>query len=499
MADVSIVKLKVRRGTNEQRRSIILDQGEIGYTLDTRRLYVGDGASVGGRAVSNLNYGPFTLDSSLGSIDGLEVGDIGYANNKLYILSGDNGNYNETLSGFAYIGPVPGATLDFGANNTIIIAKSSVNTSEFANEIFGDGIIKVGEGFAVNYSTVFMENSANFISIKQNSIGAREISNTALGAGISGGNGFVVRVNADPTQFEFDVNDRLYLANLGTHTTKYSSFDPYSIGPGLVLNENTQQLEALFKGVDSSLTRSSSGVVGIANGFSTNVSDTSGVEFPFLNVSNGIINGMASSIYDVVTATGLSGANSGNDVPVGTILPHARAFTVIPDGYLLCDGNIYSSTVDSDYRELYDVIGNRYDTTNGLPSPGGNFFRVPALTGGNVLLYGSDAGAPDSTTYYISGDTLDDGTASLSAQGFNFIIRYSSQEGNNELFNGAPNQVSRGYQGMYNQKVYEALDCQGATTRLSSAGFIRFALSGSGRRPGCTEPFDRFAIPVFNW
>ena len=53
MADVSIVKLKVRRGTNEQRRSIILDQGELGYTLDTRRLYIGDGASVGGRVVGN--------------------------------------------------------------------------------------------------------------------------------------------------------------------------------------------------------------------------------------------------------------------------------------------------------------------------------------------------------------------------------------------------------------------------------------------------------------
>jgi hypothetical protein len=33
------------------------------------------------------------------------------------------------------------------------------------------------------------------------------------------------------------------------------------------------------------------------------------------------------------------------------------------------------------------------------------FFRVPLLTGGNVLLYGSDAGAPDSTTYYLSGET----------------------------------------------------------------------------------------------
>jgi hypothetical protein len=499
MADVSIVKLKVRRGTDEQRRSIILDQGELGYTLDTRRLYVGDGASVGGRAVSNINYGPFTLDSSL-NINGVEIGDIGYANNKLYILSGTN--TNDTLSGWAYIGPTPGETVDFGVNNTIIVAKSSINTSEFTNTIYGDGITKVGDQFAVDTSSVYFTLSDGKIILKDSSITSNVIATAALSSGLSGGGGVPVSVYADTGEdgaFEFDVNGKLLLKGTGSENVMFSSFAPGSIGDGLVLNADTQKLEALFKGVDSSLTRSSSGVVGIANGFSTNASSTSGNEWPFVNVTNGIINGMASSIYDVVTATGLSGASSGNDVPIGTILPHARAFTIIPDGYLLCDGNIYSSTVDSNYRDLYNVIGNRYDTTNGLPSPGGNFFRVPALTGGNVLMYGSDAGAPDSTTYYLSGDTLDDGTASLSAQGFNFIIRYSLAEGNNELFNGAPNQVSRGYQGVYNQKVYEALDCQGVTTRLSSAGFIRFALSGTGRRPGCTEPFDRFAIPVFNW
>ena len=104
MADVSIVKLK----------------GELGYTLDTRRLYVGDGASVGGRAVNNFTYGPFALDSNL-NIEGAELGDIGYANGKLYVLSGTN--INDTLSGWAYIGPVPGSTLDFGPNNTLIVAK----------------------------------------------------------------------------------------------------------------------------------------------------------------------------------------------------------------------------------------------------------------------------------------------------------------------------------------------------------------------------------------
>ena len=495
MADVSIVKLKVRRGTNEQRRSIVLDQGELGYTLDTRRLYVGDGASVGGRIISNLGYGPFNLDASLGGIEGLEVGDLGYANNKLYILSGTN--YNASLSGFAYIGPVPGSTTDFGSNNTLIVAKSSLDSSEFASSIFGDGIAKVGDTIAVDSSTVFFQISDTKISIKQNVIGEREILSTALSSGLSGGDGKPIVVTADTGQFQFGPTGVLQLKGTGSKTVMFSSFDPYSIGAGLQLNSSTEQLEALFQQVDSSLTLSNSGILSLANGYTTNSSDTSGSEFPFLNISNGIINGMASSIYDVVTATGLSGANSGSDVPVGTILPHARAFTVIPDGYLLCDGNIYDSTVDSNYRELYDVIGNRYDTTNGYPSPGGNFFRVPQLTGGNVLLYGSDAGAPDSTTYYLSGDTVDDGTASLSAQGFNFIIRYSSAEGNNELFNGAPNQVSRGYQGDYSQKVYDALDSNGNNLTLSSAGFIRFALSGNTRNSN--EPFDRFAIPVYSW
>ena len=55
MANITIVKLKVRRGSNAQRESIVLDQGEVGYTLDTRRLFVGDGATLGGNVIGNIN------------------------------------------------------------------------------------------------------------------------------------------------------------------------------------------------------------------------------------------------------------------------------------------------------------------------------------------------------------------------------------------------------------------------------------------------------------
>jgi hypothetical protein len=48
MSNVSIVKIKVRRGTDAERRQVTLDQGELGFTTDYQRFFIGDGATVGG-------------------------------------------------------------------------------------------------------------------------------------------------------------------------------------------------------------------------------------------------------------------------------------------------------------------------------------------------------------------------------------------------------------------------------------------------------------------
>jgi hypothetical protein len=42
------MSLRIRRGTNAQRTGITFDLGEIVYTTDTQKLYVGDGATAGG-------------------------------------------------------------------------------------------------------------------------------------------------------------------------------------------------------------------------------------------------------------------------------------------------------------------------------------------------------------------------------------------------------------------------------------------------------------------
>jgi hypothetical protein len=61
MANISVVKLKVRRGTDAQRRQIVFDQGEFAFTVDTGRIFIGDGATPGGLSPAMKYY---TINSS---------------------------------------------------------------------------------------------------------------------------------------------------------------------------------------------------------------------------------------------------------------------------------------------------------------------------------------------------------------------------------------------------------------------------------------------------
>ena len=43
----TLLKLLIRRGSNTERTNVVLSEGELGYTVDTRRLFVGDGVTTG--------------------------------------------------------------------------------------------------------------------------------------------------------------------------------------------------------------------------------------------------------------------------------------------------------------------------------------------------------------------------------------------------------------------------------------------------------------------
>jgi hypothetical protein len=70
------MSLQLRRGTNLERQSVVLREGELIYTTDTKVLYVGDGTTLGGVPVGS---GP-GFGGSLGSninLNGFEINGLG--------------------------------------------------------------------------------------------------------------------------------------------------------------------------------------------------------------------------------------------------------------------------------------------------------------------------------------------------------------------------------------------------------------------------------------
>ena len=53
----TVVKILVRRGNETDRKQTLLTNGELGYSQDIARLFIGDGYTLGGNPVSNLFFG----------------------------------------------------------------------------------------------------------------------------------------------------------------------------------------------------------------------------------------------------------------------------------------------------------------------------------------------------------------------------------------------------------------------------------------------------------
>ena len=519
MANITIVKLKVRRGSDAQRRDIVLDQGEVGYTLDSKRLFVGDGSTYGGKVAGNVNVGPFNAAASLGpAVDEspyLQVGDIGYANSKLYILTGAAANgreYTNALSGWGYIGNVPDDTfLEFNSDNELTIKRQSLDAQYIGSTFFGDGLLSsntVPGQTTVALDAQYLGISADRLDVKRitllpGSVTKKEISLGTAASGLQGGDGTELSLSVNERQFTYDATRKLELRDIGSVGIAVSSWAGGGtgtlLGGGLEVN-TANRLEAAVRSVDSPL-------LTLVNGQVTLNGATSAYrEMPYINVEQGLITDIQSSIFDVITATGLSGSGAGDGVPIGSILPHAQAFAEAPAGYLLCNGHGLDAATNTQYRNLYDKIGTVYGGT------GMSHFRVPSLTGGDVMLYGADGAIEASTkTLWLSGTEYGTGGATggggtssvgtaISAFGVNFIIKYAEDPVLN-IFNGAPNQVENNFGGKYTQQVCYGKDSGANAVTLSSAGFITMSLSGNVRNPSNTDnnTFDRFAIPVYSY
>ena len=168
----TLLKLLVRRGSDVDRQQVVLSEGELGYTTDTERLYVGDNQNPGGNVVGNLFKGSIADITTLSNV---VSGDLAYSTttNKLYRLKySDSSN----LANWEEVGGVYSAT-----NNSIVIS---------ANNTISVGTLSAGN-FSLNAlgnSLVLDANnkiSLSSTNIKTNSVSTYDSAYLKLPAGLS--------------------------------------------------------------------------------------------------------------------------------------------------------------------------------------------------------------------------------------------------------------------------------------------------------------------------
>lgn len=85
VTDNTIVKVLLRRGLESERQETVLTEGELGYSIDTRRVFVGDGVSLGGTVVGNKYLGSTGFANDFTAF--AQPGDTIFENNVLKALS----------------------------------------------------------------------------------------------------------------------------------------------------------------------------------------------------------------------------------------------------------------------------------------------------------------------------------------------------------------------------------------------------------------------------
>lgn len=123
----TVVKILVRRGSEYERQQVVLSEGELGYSVDTKRLYIGDGYTTGGHVAGNLNFG--IVSNKELYLPEMAVGDFLYEYNVPYFL-GPNNQFQQ-LFPVSFLEPVTLLkTIDYAPqpNNGIRISPNAVGS-----------------------------------------------------------------------------------------------------------------------------------------------------------------------------------------------------------------------------------------------------------------------------------------------------------------------------------------------------------------------------------
>lgn len=325
MPTINIVKLKVRRGTNAQRQSVVLDQGELGYTTDTKRLVVGDGSTQGGIVAGNFVHAPLNTPGGRTSETDALRGDLVYEKNLMWQLTGTD--YSQ-LSAWAFVGARTTQALSYDVDNKLTINDQGIGATMFATSAATGGItVNLTQGLSADVDTTTIIVSSNKIQIAdggvdtaqlaQDAVDQNKISSTALTGGLVGGGGTKLAVNVDA--------DTIIVEN---NTLKVQSVPPSGINVGGGLSNSQNILSATIAAVDNtSVVLSANGTVALPIRVTSQT-----LAFPKITFTDrGVAQEISSAATQALTATNIAGNSPfvGHYDQNGPLLSNQTTYTAI--------------------------------------------------------------------------------------------------------------------------------------------------------------------------
>ena len=250
MPDITIIKLKIRRGTNAQRQTVILEQGELGYTIDTNRVFVGNGSTLGGTSIGTIAHTPTQTTGSRLALTTAVRGDIVSDNSLLFQLTGNN--YTQA-SNWAFIGPKADEnTLTYNTNR-LSIRDGGITGTKFSDDaamITGGIAVDPAQGLYVNVdnSTLAVNPTNNQLLVDV--ITEDNIASTALGDGIKGGNGVALSLDVNVNTFDISTS-KLALCSIPNGIINRDAFATGVLGTGLNL-DTSNVIKTVLTDVDNS-------------------------------------------------------------------------------------------------------------------------------------------------------------------------------------------------------------------------------------------------------
>jgi microcystin-dependent protein len=148
----TIIKLLARRGSDLERKSTILAEGEFGYAVDTKRLYIGDGVTPGMTPTSIRFHNTTTDITTIGET--VQLNDLVYKSdtNEIYKLASGTGSSLsdwELISSPKYIN-TDGSTLSATPAGSLFVKE--ISGQHISPNTLGEGIEKVSDKISLSGS-----------------------------------------------------------------------------------------------------------------------------------------------------------------------------------------------------------------------------------------------------------------------------------------------------------------------------------------------------------